>query len=463
MRTSPSELRRPTFGNLLPLLAAALFLAPATYATDALWTNIGSITVPPQIDAINVVNSGVIDIFTDLPFETSNTQNVTNSGSIYATPGWFFNNAPTTIGERRPLANFVNKAPDSSRLWMYPRAFFIIGQPGSATTPSYLWVSATNIVNQGRVTVGAGGWLKLVGDNVNLTRGGVEVTSIIPVGSENIVSNYFPDAGIFDIYWGGTNIALPPGIPTHTMWDGTIARPPTHDITVAGGFGFQQRCSFAMYGDYADTFGQTNGFIAVTVTNIIGLTNPPSGPTITNLQETNIVVQTILVPTNVTRQAAFVGVSDPATLSANIYWHNSSNPTNVYKTPEVELVFISDNNVSGSQEYNTVYVYDTLASETDLRGLLRNVSSPQNLDTYRPANYLVSRLQSGNYGFSFTGDGYPDRYYLWDPSFTNRFAAAEYAAYGAYVANIPQHRHFIRRALIRTSPAGCKSTPILSI
>ena len=195
------------------MLAGALSVVPATYATDTIWTNTGIITEPPRIDAFNVDNSGLISIITERPFETSNTQNFTNSGTIQAQPGWFFNNTPASIGDRGMMANFVNQSGGLIEALDAPATLFIIGLPGGATFPSYLWVSASNIVNRGNITVGAGGWMKLAGTNVDLARGGVEVTSIIPVGSDNIGTNYFPEAGINDIYWGATNIALPPGVP----------------------------------------------------------------------------------------------------------------------------------------------------------------------------------------------------------------------------------------------------------
>src|SRR6478735_3591027 len=64
-------------------------------AADAFWDNSATVTDPPQIDATNFVNSGVIDIFTTLPFETSDTLNYTNSGTMIASPGWFFDTAPS--------------------------------------------------------------------------------------------------------------------------------------------------------------------------------------------------------------------------------------------------------------------------------------------------------------------------------------------------------------------------------
>ena len=156
MRTSTSELRRPAFGVFLLLLAGVFSVVQASYATDNIWTNTGIITDPPRIDAVNVDNSGLISIVTQLPFETSNTQNFTNSGTIQAQPGWFFNTAPTTIGERALMANFVNQSGGIVDAFDAPQTLFIIGLPNNATAPSYLWVSATNIVNRGVISVGAG-------------------------------------------------------------------------------------------------------------------------------------------------------------------------------------------------------------------------------------------------------------------------------------------------------------------
>src|SRR5262245_38378593 len=79
-------------------------------ATDPIWTNTGAIFTPPQIDATTVINYGLMSFSTDQPFETSNTENYTNFGTMTASPGWNFETAPAGIGSRRPAASFANES-----------------------------------------------------------------------------------------------------------------------------------------------------------------------------------------------------------------------------------------------------------------------------------------------------------------------------------------------------------------
>src|SRR5260370_319052 len=89
---------RLELSSLFLSASMALSLAPlATHATDEFWINTGTITEAPQVDAFNFVNSGVIRIVTSQPFETSNTRNFTNSGSMIGGEGWFFDNAPELV------------------------------------------------------------------------------------------------------------------------------------------------------------------------------------------------------------------------------------------------------------------------------------------------------------------------------------------------------------------------------
>src|SRR5215208_1584179 len=77
-------------------------------ATDDTYTNFGAVTDPaPQIDAINFVNEGTFDIFTQFPFDTSNTLNVTNRGTLTGTVGYRFDQV--TGSGRRRSANFHNE------------------------------------------------------------------------------------------------------------------------------------------------------------------------------------------------------------------------------------------------------------------------------------------------------------------------------------------------------------------
>src|SRR6266850_8488501 len=150
----------------IPVLLS-LLLPHIGRATDAFYINNGLVTFPPQIDATNFINNGTFDFSTNLtvlPFDTSNTQNFTNNGTMFGAVGFRFDTAPSTSGTRRFAANFQNRlagtitAPDS------------IGFPTRGPTgpidvqlldASYLLVYATNIINQGTLTAGAGGILRL--------------------------------------------------------------------------------------------------------------------------------------------------------------------------------------------------------------------------------------------------------------------------------------------------------------
>src|SRR5262245_46212929 len=91
-----------------------------TQAADAFYINNGTVTFPPQIDAVNFVNNGIFSISTILPdplfvtepsppFMTANTLNFTNTGSLLGTPGWQFDNGATAEGPRVWADNFVNR------------------------------------------------------------------------------------------------------------------------------------------------------------------------------------------------------------------------------------------------------------------------------------------------------------------------------------------------------------------
>src|SRR5579864_3707329 len=139
------------------LLFAACLAQSCLYATDSIWINTGTISSPPQIDAYNFVNSGTITVGTTLPFETSNTRNYTNSGTMISTPGWFFDDAASQAGLRAASDSFVN-LNDGSVIANDPGTIFVFGGAGIGNTvlslPSYLFITASNIVNKGTLSVG---------------------------------------------------------------------------------------------------------------------------------------------------------------------------------------------------------------------------------------------------------------------------------------------------------------------
>lgn len=434
MRTSPAHFfaLRAAMGRVFLLVACLSGSMLPLGATDPIWTNTGRITFAPQIDATAFVNYGIIAVETTIPFETSNTRYYTNFGTMQGFPGYWFQTSPSITGVRTPAASFVNQGgaviqagePGVTLVFTNINGTNVLTSVGG-NSPSWVWVTATNILNRGHLSVGANGWMKLAGQTVDVARSGLEVTSIVPRGSIQFSNQFFPEAGIFDLYADTTN---DPAVVTDGIWVNSGFFGPLATVPPGTTYGGQYR--FTLQDPYADSYGSTNGFIQITVTNLVGVTNLDSA-TITNLQETNIVVETISVPTNITRQAAFVTVSDPSVMGVEIGWIPNQNPTNFYATPSVYIATYLDNVVTANQELNELYFYDFLGSRADERGLAQNMD----VSTFRPINFRLSRMN--DYGFGSPGQGVPPFNYLYDPDFTNVLAAATWAAYGAYVANIP--------------------------
>src|SRR5438309_10627198 len=169
------------------LLSLMLLLPRIGWATDQFYINNGTVTFPPQIDAINFINNGSFDFSlnpTLLPFDTSNTQNFTNNGTMFGSVGFLFDNSPAESGTRRPAANFRNRLTGT----ITAGDGVVIVDPTFGAlrlTPSFLLVSATNIINEGTLTSGSAGIMRLEGTNVNLARSGIQIQPISGVGSYN--------------------------------------------------------------------------------------------------------------------------------------------------------------------------------------------------------------------------------------------------------------------------------------
>jgi hypothetical protein len=147
------------------LLCGSLVFTPlsSVMAAASVYENNGIVddAYPPDIDATNFINNGSFTVdFTTIslvqPFyETSDTINYTNNGTMVANTGFQFDTQPTTGSEVRAMAGSFDN-------------------PGSVTCDSLdeagfnAW--ATNIVNPGTVDVGSDGLMAFTGQNVNLTR-----------------------------------------------------------------------------------------------------------------------------------------------------------------------------------------------------------------------------------------------------------------------------------------------------
>src|SRR5688572_10812447 len=159
------------------------------------------ITAPPDpvpmIQDRDFVNNAVFNVSflsgdPDDLFETHDTLNYTNNGTIIVSPG--FNFAYNPVSDFIPLpgqtpqrmaANFMNEADGPSG--------------GIISAFGTLQVLATNIANSGGINVGAFGLARFQGQHVDLSDGSI-------IMSNNISFN----GGLHDGYWGvGDNVMNP--------------------------------------------------------------------------------------------------------------------------------------------------------------------------------------------------------------------------------------------------------------
>lgn len=401
MKTKLSKLQRWT---LTAWLSAAVL--PAAWGTTANWVNNGTITFPPNIDSTNIINNGTlgsafIPLFTTDPFDTSNTLNVTNNGVMNGSVGFRFDTAPRNssgvlIGPRKLARSFHNRAGASVTA--------IDGFLPNGYNGSYLWVHATNIFSQGFLTAGAGGEVKVIGTNVNLSRGGVQASPISAQGTSNGETNFLPDTAIYDLFWGQSNL----------LFDSSEI------ITGQDTNIFVLTPVFPVQGGAFYQFGFVNPLTAG-YSNLVGLmslliTNSSGEEVITN------------VVTNFTHQAVFVDVSDRTNVGVTIMFTPSSSPTNDFMTVGVQLGVQGTNQSTQLPELTTLFLADTLASEPE-RGLLANANG----GGFRPANYWLSRVAL----FEGLGPNVPvTTNFLWNTNWGDPVVNGEYAAYGAFVDNL---------------------------
>lgn len=418
-------------------LLGVLLLPALGRATDAVYINNGDITFPPQIDATSVINNGTfnfafftntfdfsfIDNTTALPFETSNTQNFTNNGSMVGSIGFRFENAPST-GPRKMSANFRNRLQGSVAAVDGARTIFLQDggnfSLGTLLDPSQLLVSATNLINEGTLSAGAGGLLRLTGKNVNLTRSGVQIRPIEPEGSINgVFTNWFlPDIGIYDNYWGQTNQVMDSSAIIQAGGSLIVSPPSAVQTAFGGGFGggfFIGNATVILRNNIVGDF-YTN---TVAITNI-AFTNATGIAGFTNVASTNVV------------QAVFIGLPAADNVAWGVRFFDSSVFDNPMKTVSVGVQMVSTNVVTVGPEYTSVYLVDTLASETN-RGTYTNIVD---IITSRPQNYLLERLQPFEFAAGFPGNADFNPDLLYQADFVSRTVTNDYGAYSAFIDNI---------------------------
>jgi hypothetical protein len=346
-----------------------------------LYENYGNVTfsqIPPQIDALAFANYGNFNIFTPslLPFDFQNTLYFTNRGSMVGDYGLQFDTAYSE-GSRKPALNFENQ-----------RGGTISGSP-------WLSVDADRILSEGLLSASATGLIRLKGKDVNLSRSGVQIQPVSGLGFSFVtLSNFFPDNGIFDLYWGGiTNQDMDAGELVQVIPNfGTIVQTPFHVVT------------------------NSDGSISGTA---FGLVNPTLVAVFTNeISSTNWLVQ-----------AAFVDISD-TNYSARVRFAPSQIPTNDFQTIVVELSMTDTNIVTGNVSPLNLYFTDRLASDTNYV-MLTNLATQV---TFRPAVYELSRSAPADFFNGRSGNTELTEELFYNDTYDSQFVTNTFAAYAAEIS-----------------------------
>ena len=357
----------------------------ATWAQPiGIYENFGFVDASKElpIDAESFANYGTFDVFSTLPFDTQNTLNFTNRGIMNGSVGFSFQHIAEN-GDRGPAQNFVNAR--GGEITAAPPVF--------ESEPSFLLVEAENIINQGRLNVGAGGLIRLTGDEVNLFNAGLEINPIEGTGTINGTNFFIPDSGLVDEYWGGiTNL-----------------------------------------------ISDTSGMLILSG-NTLSVRSPNHAATNRNFEELSLdlalqspnsyVISNALTETNIIIQAIFAVMGDPSIQTSARF--APSPRTNEISTGMLEIVVPITNVVDGAMDVFRLYLEDTLAWHTNLY-LLRNTNDI----TQRPFTYKLSRTEPDNWVSGAVPPDYdvvPELF--WNSTYSNTMSTNLYAAYAADVDNL---------------------------
>ncbi|HNQ91062.1 MAG TPA: hypothetical protein PKM73_20810 [Verrucomicrobiota bacterium] len=408
------------------VLTGLLFATGTAVATDEIYINDSnadySLTSAPQIDARAFVNNGNFVVLTaPLLFDTQNTLYVTNNGTMSGSVGFQFDLA-TSLGARKSAAQFVNLR----RGVIEALEYYYVYASNTMYFPTFITVSATNIVNEGLLRVGNSGLLRLEGKNIDLTRGGLEVGTLEPsilAGPVAPEGNFIADSGIYDLWWG-TGI-MPPDEYSPAQNSSAIVR------MVGNSF-----LATSPLHTVADRYGAGYMRVATLTTTPSAYTNIVDGVW-TTLTNANGTFTNVFLPTNVMNQLVFVGVSDTNNFAVRTKYFPSTRANVEFNTVAVEIRMANTNVVASTGDTNAIYFIDRLASETNLI-LWTNVTiDPGEVPpTYKPQAHEVWRTAPLEFLFGFNGNVAVDstmRNLVYNQSYSNVFVTNYYAGYSAYV------------------------------
>lgn len=257
---------------LCSLVAHVVISLTAAASPAPLFENTGTITIPPQVHALEFINYGTLDIFTDYPFDTQDTLRFVNHGVMEGSVGFRFDHS--TALRRGPASSFDNRGSIFASDSGYSDFGLDIALLSGVAVGSYINISATNITSRGIMGVGPTGLLQISGGNIDLSRsvllaGFSDVANLgTPYYSYIGEAEYLNPGGVSEIFWGvGVNGLLNPedqnSFPLNLN---TVIQPSSgaHQVATATGFtNFTVIPGFAFGGSYA-------GFA---VTNTVSATN----------------------------------------------------------------------------------------------------------------------------------------------------------------------------------------------
>jgi hypothetical protein len=358
-------------GFLSLLMASATVWALPPQPPAEVYSNKTTV-LNPQVNARNFINEGSITAFGTRPWDSQNTINFTNRGSMFGAPGFRFENVDVPFGIRRPANSFFNSsageilAADTGGF-----ALIIDGAGGTFdfSSTSLIKVNANSITNRGLLNVGANGFIQLHGHSVDLTAGALVVGDLDdPLSGGNFGegfpstfdTNFFPAAGIYDEAWAIGNYTNTRIAGIITGVDPTAISTPTPAPILTNDFG-----------------GRVNG--SIRLDEALVWTREEV------IDETNEVVQIIAVQ-----------VSDPnigvlASFQPVNWWDDE--PLGGFLTAVVELQVASTDFATFELVTNSLYIADQLGSSTNRALILNN-----RFGTFRPGNFVVFRDQPNLFG-----------------------------------------------------------------
>ncbi len=397
-------------------ISISLFACISLHAgTSPLFFNPGSITSAIPIDATSFFNLGTFDLSTPTPYDTQNTLNFTNRGTMLGSVGFRFDN--TTENFRRPAANFVNSGniTASDFNFFFGSGFLNGGGLGffNSSQGSFVLVAATNIDNRnGTIAVGQTGLVRLKGQNVNLSRSSITAgdpfTGNSSAGFLFGTNFYSNPSDVSDTYWGA-------GIQTNNV-DTQIGKTPPNGV-------------LSPFHLVASATSGTNQFNVSVPQNF----NAKFKAFANKAQDgTNKLVQVVFLNTNFSLE----NIKASVTFSDRVRSQNPNVDTNpakpVGRVAIVQFSAPSFDPVSGKIATNNVFFVDSLAQQTNSL-LFTNFTATG----ARPSSYeiITSSNLVGNIGTNGNAVYAPSMLYDAASHQTN-VVAGNYAGYSASIGPI---------------------------